>query len=200
MIDLKYFATKSGWTALKIKKGKQNAKDLKKTKEINFSGLFFWVFMLVGIVLVVLGSMKEFSKWYLGFVLIILAIISLSIGVLKRHCYKIYFYDNGIRNALISNFSDISIRQDIGALWENYLVSERIKYNQYNSRYVNNYFWRTAQMQEIDYLEESDGILSAYEFKWNPKKSAKTNLTFRRAYPNVPIVTITRDNYIDFLQ
>lgn len=113
---------------------------------------------------------------------------------------KIYFYDNGIRNALISNFSDISIRQDIGALWENYLVSERIKYNQYNSRYVNNYFWRTAQMQEIDYLEESDGILSAYEFKWNPKKSAKTNLTFRRAYPNVPIVTITRDNYIDFLQ
>lgn len=112
---------------------------------------------------------------------------------------KIYFYDNGIRNALISNFSDISIRQDIGALWENYLVSERIKYNQYNSRYVNNYFWRTAQMQEIDYLEEADGILSAYEFKWNPKKSAKTNLTFRRAYPDVPIVTITRDNYMDFL-
>lgn len=96
MIDLKYFATKSGWTALKIKKGKQNAKDLKKTKEINFSGLFFWVFMLVGIVLVVLGSMKEFSKWYLGFVLIILAIISLSIGVLKRHCYKIYFYDTNV--------------------------------------------------------------------------------------------------------
>lgn len=112
---------------------------------------------------------------------------------------KIYFYDNGIRNALISNYSDISIRQDIGALWENYLVSERVKYNQYNSRYVNNYFWRTTQMQEIDYLEESDGILSAYEFKWNPKKSAKTNLTFRRAYPDVPIVTITRDNYIDFL-
>ena len=113
---------------------------------------------------------------------------------------KIYFYDNGIRNALISNFSDISIRQDVGALWENYLVSERMKYNQYNSRYVNNYFWRTTQMQEIDYLEESDGILSAYEFKWNPKKSAKTNLTFRRAYPNVPIVTITRDNYMDFLR
>ena len=113
---------------------------------------------------------------------------------------KIYFYDNGIRNALISNYSDISIRQDIGALWENYLVSERVKYNQYNSRYVNKYFWRTAQMQEIDYLEESDGVLSAYEFKWNPKKSAKTNLTFRRAYPNVPIITITRDNYIDFLR
>lgn len=113
---------------------------------------------------------------------------------------KIYFYDNGIRNALISNYSDISIRQDMGALWENYLVSERVKYNQYNSRYVNNYFWRTTQMQEIDYLEESDGILSAYEFKWNPKKSAKTNLTFRRAYPDVPIVTITRDNYIDFLR
>lgn len=116
-----------------------------------------------------------------------------------KHARKIYFYDNGIRNALINNFADVSIRQDVGALWENYLVSERLKYNQYNTRYVNSYFWRTTQMQEIDYLEELDGTLLAYEFKWNPKKKAKSNPTFHRAYPDVSIVTITPDNYMDFL-
>lgn len=116
-----------------------------------------------------------------------------------KHARKIYFYDNGIRNALINNFADVSVRQDVGALWENFLMSERLKYNQYTSRYVNSYFWRTTQMQEIDYLEETDGVLSAYEFKWNPKKTAKSNPTFCRAYPNVPIVTITPDNYMDFL-
>lgn len=112
---------------------------------------------------------------------------------------KIYFYDNGIRNALISNFSDIEMRQDIGALWENYLISERLKRNQYNERYVNTYFWRTTQKQEIDYLEECDGKLAAFEFKWNPKKMARNNPTFLNAYPDVDIQTITRENYIEFL-
>jgi len=116
-----------------------------------------------------------------------------------KHARKIYFYDNGIRNALINNFSDVSVRQDVGALWENFLMSERLKYNQYNSRYVNSYFWRTTQMQEIDYIEELDGLLYAYEFKWNPRKTAKSNPTFCRAYPNVSIVTITPENYMDFL-
>ncbi len=116
-----------------------------------------------------------------------------------KHARKIYFYDNGIRNALIHSFADIAMRQDIGALWENYMVSERVKFNQYATRSVNSYFWRTAQMQEIDYLEEVDGVLSAFEFKWNPKKSAKSNPTFKRAYPDVQIVTITPDNYMDFL-
>ncbi len=112
---------------------------------------------------------------------------------------KIYFYDNGIRNALINNFSDIEMRQDVGALWENYLISERLKRNQYNDLYVNRYFWRTTQMQEIDYLEESNGRLSAFEFKWNAKKLARNLPTFRKAYPNVEVQTITRENYIDFL-
>lgn len=112
---------------------------------------------------------------------------------------KVYFYDNGIRNALINNFADITIRQDTGALWENYLMSERLKYNHYSSRLVNRYFWRTTQMQEIDYVEELDGVLTAYEFKWNPKKTAKSNPTFRRAYPEVSITTITPENYMDFL-
>lgn len=116
-----------------------------------------------------------------------------------KHARKIYFYDNGIRNALINNFADISTRQDIGALWENYLVSERLKNNQYSSRFVNSYFWRTTQMQEIDYLEELDGKLYAYEFKWNVNKKAKSNPTFCKAYPGVSIVTITPHNYMDFL-
>ena len=116
-----------------------------------------------------------------------------------KHARKIYFYDNGIRNALINNFADVSTRQDTGALWENYLVSERLKNNQYSSRYVNSYFWRTTQMQEIDYLEEQDGKLYAYEFKWNVNKKAKSNPTFQKAYPGVQIETITPLNYMDFL-
>lgn len=116
-----------------------------------------------------------------------------------KHARKIYFYDNGIRNALINNYADVSTRQDIGALWENYLVSERLKNNQYSSRYVNSYFWRTTQMQEIDYLEEYDGKLYAYEFKWNVNKKAKSNPTFNKAYPGVQIVTVTPFNYMDFL-
>ena len=116
-----------------------------------------------------------------------------------KYARKVYFYDLGIRNALISNFADLSVRQDVGALWENYLVSERLKRNHYARNLVNSYFWRTSQMQEIDYIEESDGILTAYEFKWNPKKKAKNNPTFNKAYPGVEIVTITQENYMDFL-
>ncbi len=112
---------------------------------------------------------------------------------------KIYFYDNGIRNALINNFADIEMRQDIGALWENYLIGERLKRNEYNSVYANSYFWRTQQMQEIDYIEEIDGKMSAYEFKWSPKKTARANPTFRRAYPDVEIQTVTQENYMEFL-
>lgn len=116
-----------------------------------------------------------------------------------KYARKVYFYDLGIRNALISNFADLSVRQDVGELWENYLVSERLKRNHYARNLVNSYFWRTSQMQEIDYIEESDGILTAYEFKWNPKKKAKSNPTFNKAYPGVAIVTITQENYMDFL-
>lgn len=112
---------------------------------------------------------------------------------------KIYFYDNGIRNALIGNLSDISVRADIGALWENYMVSELIKKNAYNLKYAQSYFWRTTQQQEIDYLEECDGKLKAYEFKWSPTKKSKISKTFLSAYPNTEVVTVNKENYIDVL-
>ncbi len=113
---------------------------------------------------------------------------------------KIYFNDNGIRNALIGNFSDMEARADTGALWENFMVSELRKRNSYTLNYARPYFWRTTQQQEIDYIEERDGKLTAYEFKWNPTKKAKISKTFLSAYPNTDIRTIHRDNYMDYLQ
>jgi hypothetical protein len=112
---------------------------------------------------------------------------------------KIYFYDNGIRNALIGNLSPVDMRADVGALWENYMVSELLKKNSYNLTYAKLYFWRTSQQQEIDYIEECDGRMKAYEFKWNPTKKAKVSKTFLSAYPDVEIRTITRENYMDYL-
>lgn len=112
---------------------------------------------------------------------------------------KIYFHDNGIRNALIGNLSPVDMRADIGALWENYMVSELLKKNSYNLSYAKSYFWRTTQQQEIDYIEECDGQMMAYEFKWNPTKKAKVSKTFLSAYPDVEVQTITRENYMDYL-
>lgn len=113
---------------------------------------------------------------------------------------KIYFYDNGIRNAVINHFLPIPIRQDVGALWENYLIAERMKRNNYDKKYSNTYFWRTKAQQEIDYLEENNGNLSAYEFKWNHKKNHKITKTFTANYPEAEIHIITPDNYLDFVQ
>ncbi|MEA3286080.1 MAG: ATP-binding protein [Candidatus Marinimicrobia bacterium] len=113
---------------------------------------------------------------------------------------KIYFLDNGIRNAVIKNYAPLALRSDTGALWENYLLSERLKANQYSRRWVNSYFWRTRSQQEIDYLEERDGQLAAYEFKWNPKKKAQIPPMFSKAYPQAAFQVITRDNYTEFIQ
>jgi predicted AAA+ superfamily ATPase len=112
---------------------------------------------------------------------------------------KIYFYDNGIRNSLIADFTAPEIRQDIGALWENFVISERIKYNDYNRRWVNRFFWRTKQQQEIDYLEECDGKLHAFEIKWNPKAKAKLTKTFATAYPDADFLVVNPENIADFL-
>ncbi len=112
---------------------------------------------------------------------------------------KIYFYDNGIRNAIIANFNPMDLRNDTGALWENFIVSERVKANSYNARFCNSWFWRTAQQQEVDYLEEEDGRLSAFEFKYNPKKTARAPLTFSKAYPEASFKVITPDNIEEFL-
>ena len=112
---------------------------------------------------------------------------------------KIYFYDNGIRNALIADYRAPEVRQDIGSLWENFVVAERMKSNEYYHRWVNRYFWRTKQQQEIDYLEESGGKLHAYEMKWNPRAKASITKTFTEAYPNSEFQVITPDNISDFL-
>ena len=113
---------------------------------------------------------------------------------------KIYFYDNGVRNSVISNFSPVDLRSDMGALWENFLISERIKNNVYHNKNAKYYFWRTTQKQEIDFIEEVEQNLFAYEFKYNPKKAnSKCPLTFSNNYPNVPFDVITSENYMDFV-
>lgn len=112
---------------------------------------------------------------------------------------KIYFYDNGIRNALINNFSQIENRADIGALWENFLVSERIKYISYHKHYSSNWYWRNVEQQEIDYIEEADGKLRAYEFKWNPKAKVKLPNSFKQAYPEANYDVIHPENFDLFL-
>lgn len=113
---------------------------------------------------------------------------------------KIYFYDNGIRNTLINNFGPLSLRSDKGALWENWLVSERMKYLQYNGLYANRFFWRTHQQQEIDYIEEMDGVIHTFEFKWNNPGKIKIPATFSKAYPNHTFEIITSANYTSFLK
>jgi predicted AAA+ superfamily ATPase len=112
---------------------------------------------------------------------------------------KIYFYDNGIRNAILSNFSNIELRTDKGALFENFLVSERNKLLNNYQIFANTYFWRTTQQQEIDYIEERDGRISAYEFKWNTNSKKKISQTFVKAYPKSNTELINTDNYLDFL-
>lgn len=111
---------------------------------------------------------------------------------------KVYFFDNGIRNALISNFSPLTTRADKDPLWENYLMAERLKLLKYQGLYGNQYFWRTAQQQEIDYIEERDGVLHAFEFKFT-KENARIPKTFANAYPHT-FKVITSDNYETFVQ
>ena len=112
---------------------------------------------------------------------------------------KIYFYDNGIRNMIIGSMNELALRSDIGALWENFLISERVKQNKYKFTLAKSYFWRTTQQQEIDYVEEIGTSLTAYEFKWNPKRKAKISKTFTEQYHAEGII-ISRDNFRDFIK
>ena len=111
---------------------------------------------------------------------------------------KYYFYDNGIRNALIANFNPLNMRDDIGHLWENFLFIERIKKQAYTAISVNNYFWRTWDQKEIDLIEERDGQLFGYEFKWG-SQIAKAPEDWLSAYPNAQYVTINQSNYLEFI-
>jgi predicted AAA+ superfamily ATPase len=109
-----------------------------------------------------------------------------------------YFYDNGIRNALIRNYNPLSLRNDIGQLWENYLMSERMKINAYLKRRVNTYFWRTYDQQEIDLVEESGTDLAAFEFKWN-KSKIKIPTAWKNNYADATFEVICKDDYLDFV-
>lgn len=116
-----------------------------------------------------------------------------------KNSKKIYFYDNGIRNAVIGNFSQVEMRNDVGALFENFVISERLKQQRYARTFSRQWFWRTVSRQEIDYVEELDGRLQAYEIKWNPKRKASLPESFQKAYPDTPFLKITPENIEDFL-
>lgn len=110
-----------------------------------------------------------------------------------------YFLDNGIRNAIIANFNPLQARNDIGALWENYMISERLKYQEYRRISSNNYFWRTYEQQEIDWVEERDGSLFGYEFKWKEEK-VKIPTQWKSAYPDASFELININNFSEWLK
>lgn len=151
-----------------------------------------------------IGADKETIERYID--LLEKAFIVFRLNALNRNVRneikkgkKIYFIDNGIRNAVIGNFLLWETRTDKGALWENYIVSERIKYLNYNGFYGNYYFWRTTQQQEIDFIEDQDGILNAYEFKLSNTKKNKLSSSFQNAYTVNQYHTISPSNLEDIL-
>ncbi len=151
-----------------------------------------------------LGSDKETIEKYID--LLEKTCIIFRLGAFSRNARneikqgrKIYFYDNGIRNAVIGNFSPLPKRTDKGALWENFLVSERLKYLGNNEMERKSWFWRTTQQQEIDYIEEVEDKLLAFEFKWNPMKKVTLTKTFSNAYPNHQFKVITPVNFEEFV-
>ena len=111
---------------------------------------------------------------------------------------KWYFFDNGIRNAIINDFAPLSQRRGVGALWENYLISERVKRNAYLPNQATPYFWRTYDRQELEWLEESDGELAAFEMKWTTGR-VRLPKAFEKAYPAAPISVVNPDTYLNFI-
>ncbi len=112
---------------------------------------------------------------------------------------KFYFYDNGVRNALIANFNLAESRSDMGALWENFIIAERIKHIHYAGKWVNYWFWRTKDQKEIDFIEESDGQIRAYEFKWNSGAKYKKPTQFLNSYQDSSFQLINPDNFEEFV-
>lgn len=149
------------------------------------------------------GVDKNTIKRYLdilekGFVIFRLTSYSTNLRNEIKKNQKIYFYDNGIRNAIIGDFNDMEFRQDKGALWENFLISERLKQNAYNLSFAKPYFWRTRQQQEVDYVEVTGRKVDGFEFKWNPKTKAKLSKTFLNKY-NASSMIVHRENFRDFI-
>jgi len=111
---------------------------------------------------------------------------------------KIYFFDNGVRNMVIGNFNPIELRTDKGALWENFLISERVKQIEYKQSLARIYFWRTKQQQEVDFVEDNAGTISGFEFKWKKKKNTRLPRTFTESY-NAQSKVIDRENFREFV-
>lgn len=111
---------------------------------------------------------------------------------------RYYFWDNGIRNAVINNFNPLNQRNDTGMLWENFMFMERLKTKEYKRIFANNYFWRTYDRQEIDLVEEREGKLFGYEFKYSPRK-LKAPKAWTEAYPDAEFVVVSKDNFLEFL-
>lgn len=116
-----------------------------------------------------------------------------------RKSSKWYFTDNGIRNILISNTNTLKYRNDQGDLWENYLLGERIKHQAYTQMLSNNYFWRTYDQQEIDWIEDREGSLHAYAIKWKAGKKTKTPIAWQKGYPDATFDVINPENYLDWI-
>lgn len=133
-----------------------------------------------------------------GFVVFRLGSFSRNLRNEIKTNQKIYFYDVGVRNTVIGNFSNLELRQDKGALWENFLIAERLKQNAYHRSLAKMYFWRTTRQQEVDLIEEESGGISAYEFKWKAKGNVRFPKTFLSTY-DADTKVIDRDNFRDFV-
>jgi len=151
-----------------------------------------------------IGADGETTKRYIdllekNFVLFRLRSFSRNLRNELKKSRKIYFYDNGVRNAILGNYQSLELRTDVGALWENFCISERIKMHHFSRTDVKPYFWRTKQQQEIDYIEEINGEITAYECKWNPSAKASFSSSFINEYKPKETLIIHRENYMDFL-
>ncbi len=137
--------------------------------------------------------------WKKAFVVFTLRGFSRNLRKEVGKTQKIYFYDVGIRNALLQAYSPLALRNDVGALWENFCIVERIKKANHSGSATNSYFWRTYDKKEIDYIEERNGVLSGFEFKWNPNRIIKVPSEFLNTYPGSNVEQVDRGNYWRFL-
>lgn len=135
-----------------------------------------------------------------SFVIFRLRALSRNLRKELNKSQKVFFFDTGIRNAILRNFTSLSLRTDAGGLWENFCIAERLKYNANNRRFVNTYFWRTYDQQEIDYIEEKDGQFNCFEFKLNPKAKQKIPAAFKQAYPDATFTTISPGNFYELFK
>lgn len=116
-----------------------------------------------------------------------------------KKSYKIYFYDNGLRNAVINQFNPVNLRNDTGQLWENWFISERMKFLNNHQKHVSRFFWRTLAQQEVDYIEDANGKITAFECKWNPKAKGSISRAFSNAYPKALTQIVHPENAGEFL-